>query len=319
MSVEPEEGMDRRLIRDLDILTLQLFVAICEQGTLTRAAQQEAIAPSAVSKRLGELESALGVELFVRGAKGMVLTAPGETMLHHARNMLQNVETIGAELKEYSQGIRGYIRIRANISAIVQFLPEDLKTFLSSHPDIKIDLMERPSRAIVDEIENGTADLGICSGDVDARHLSTILYRHDRLVLVVNPAHRLAERHEIDFRDTLDFDHIGLHVDSSIFARSLTAARQADAALRLKIHVPGFDALCRMVQANLGIGIIPDRAFTVIGKPLGLLAIQIKDEWSRRDLKIVHHGAQTLSVAARLLLDDLSGIESRLAADTHMV
>jgi DNA-binding transcriptional LysR family regulator len=303
--------MDRRLIRDLDILTLQLFVAICEEGTLTRAAQREAIAPSAVSKRVVELENAFGVDLFIRGAKGMALTAAGQTMLHCARLILQSVSTIGVELKEYSQGVRGYVRIRANISAIVQFLPEDLKSFLSSHPDIKVDLIERPSRAIVDEITNGAADLGICSGDVDSGQLAKVIYRHDRLVLVVESTHALAQRLDVDFRDSLDFDHIGLHADSSIFARSMIAARQLDKPLKLKIHVPGFDALCRMVQAKLGIGIIPDRAFAIIGKPLGLRAVQIRDDWTRRDLVIVYRGSQTLSVAAKLLLEHLSGIKNR--------
>jgi len=305
--------LDRRLIRDLDILTLQLFVAICEEGTLTRAASREAIAPSAVSKRLAELESALGVQLFSRRANGMVPTTAGQTMLHHSRSMLQNFESVGIELKEYARGIRGYVRVGANLSAIVQFLPEDLSGFLSAHPDIKIDLVERPSRMILEDIEGGGADLGICSADVGAHNLSTTTYRHDRLVVVVWPEHPLASLAQVAFRDTLDFDHIGLHASSSILARLLTSARQGATPLRLKIHVPGFDALCRMVQAKLGIGIIPDRAYEVIGSPLGLRAVPLADDWGRRRLQIVHRGEPTLSPAAKLLLSHLASVESLLA------
>ncbi len=301
--------MDRRLIRDLDILTLQLFIAVCEEGTLTRAAQREAIAPSAVSKRLAELENALGVELFVRRANGMTPTSAGQTMLHYSRSMLQNFENVGIELKEYALGIRGYVRMRANLSAIVQFLPEDLEQFLSSHPQIKIDLVERPSRVIVDDIEGGNAELGICVGEIGPPELTVVPYRHDHLVVVVGAGHPLSKLHDVAFRDTLDFDHIGLHADSAIFARSLTSARQSAAPLRLKIHVPGFDALCRMVQANLGIGIMPDRAFAIIGAPLGLCAVTLTDAWARRQLKIVHRGEQTLSAAGRMLLDHLSKAE----------
>jgi DNA-binding transcriptional LysR family regulator len=302
--------VDRRLIKDLDILTLQLFVAICEEGTLTRAAQREAIAPSAVSKRLADLEAALGTELFFRRANGMVPTSAGETMLHHSRNMLQNFESIGIELKEYAQGIRGYVRLRANISALVEFLPEDLREFLAKHPDIKIDLVERPSRAIVEDIETGAADLGIVSTDVTSLDLATSLYRRDRLVLAVAPTHPLANRNEIAFAETLSFDHVGLHADSSVIARTLTAARQAGAPLRLKVHVPSFDALCRMVQADLGIAILPDRAFDVMGKPLGLRSLQLTDDWAARELRLVHRGQRALSPAAKLLFAHLSTVET---------
>ena len=302
--------MNRRLLRDLDILTLQLFVAVCEEGTLTRAAEREAIAPSAVSKRLAELESALGVALFIRQAKGMVLTPAGQTMLHHSRRMLQNVEDIGVELGAYVLGIRGYVRMLANLSAIVQFLPEDLELFLSQHVEIKIDLEERPSRQVVDAIEDGLADLGICSGETDTRQLARTVYRRDTLVLVVRADHPLANCSEVPFHDTLAYDQIGLHQDSAIFARSMEAARLAGVPLKLKIHVPGFDALCRMVQADMGVGILPRRAFEIIGRPLGLTAVPLTDPWARRELLIVHRAERTLSPGSRLLLGHLGGLES---------
>ncbi len=301
--------MNRRLLRDLDILTLQLFIAVCEEGTLTRAAEREAIAPSAVSKRLAELEGALGVTLFLRQAKGMVLTAAGETMLHHSRRMLQNVEDIGVELGAYRMGIRGYVRMLANLSAIVQFLPEDLEHFLSQHVEIKLDLEERPSRKVVDEIEEGLADLGICSNETDTRQLARTLYRRDALMLAVRADHPLAARPEVAFSDTLPFDHVGLHGDSAIFARTAEAARLAGTPLKLKIHVPGFDALCRMVQANMGVGILPNRAFDIVGRPLGLTAVRLTDPWARRDLLLVHRGERTLSPGGRLLLSHLGGLE----------
>ncbi len=87
--------MHKGLVRRLDLITLQLFVAVFEEGTLTRAANREAIAVSAASKRWMELEQVLGVSLFVWRAKGMELTAAGETLLHHARQMLFNVEKNG--------------------------------------------------------------------------------------------------------------------------------------------------------------------------------------------------------------------------------
>ncbi|MFS2002092.1 LysR family transcriptional regulator [Duganella sp. CT11-25] len=302
------------LLRRLDLTTLQLFLAIHEEGTLTKAAEREAIAVSAASKRLLELEQAIGVALFVRKARGMDLTPAGETLLTHARRMLLSVEKIGLELAEHAQGVRGYVRMVANLSAIVEFLPEDLRAFLHLHDQVKLDLEERPSGNVVKGVEDSWADIGICSGDVDTRDLHTALYRRDRLVLVMRGDHPLAARGTASFADTLDFDHVGLHTDSSINARTHLASRAAGKALKMRIHVPGFDAVCRMAQVGMGLGLIPHDVFTAIGRPLGLAAVPLSDEWANRELKIVVRDPAGLSPATQALFQHLRGAEARAAA-----
>lgn len=302
------------LFRRIDLTTLQLFVAICEEGNLTRAATREAIAPSAVSKRLNDLEDVLGVTLFVRLSKGMALTPAGESLLHHARVTLLNVEKIAVELSEYSNGVRGYVRMLANLSAIVQFLPEDLSGFFDAHKLLKFDLQERPSGQVVRGIEDGIADIGICSGEVETRNLETLHYRHDNLVVVTRADHPLATRRAIAFAETLDFDHVGLHAASSIYLMSQYAAAQAGKAIRLRIHVPGFDAVCRMVQANMGIGLIPDRAFSVISAGMGLCAVPLTDKWARRELVIAVRNMDALSNTSRMVLNHLRQAEQAQTA-----
>jgi DNA-binding transcriptional LysR family regulator len=302
----------RNLLRRLDLTTLQLFLAVFEEGTLTRAAEREAIAVSAASKRLLELEQAVGAVLFERKARGMALTPAGETLLHHARRVLRDVENIGIELAEHASGVRGYVRMMANLSAIVEFLPEDLRAFSSMHEQIKIDLEERPSGGIVEGVADSLVDLGICSGDADTRGLETAHYRHDRLALVVPGDHLLAGRASIAFAQTLDFDHIGLHSASSINMRTHLAARQAGRALRLRIHVPGFDAVCRMVQAGMGVGVLPMQVFDAMGRQLGLAAIALDDEWAARSLVIVVRDSDALSPVSRLLFDHLRTVEARV-------
>ncbi|MFC3941665.1 LysR family transcriptional regulator [Pseudomonas gingeri NCPPB 3146 = LMG 5327] len=297
--------LQKSLIRRLDLITLQLFVAVHEEGTLTRAAAREAIAVSAASKRLMELEEALGVGLFVRQAKGMALTPAGETLLHHARQMLFNVEKMGLELGEHTQGVRGYVRMLANLSAIIQFLPEDLRDFSARHPQVKVDLEERPSNGVVQGVLDGVADLGVCSCDTDVRGLPSVLYRHDRLVVLMLPDHPLADREELAFAETLDSDHVGLHSASSINMRTHAAARAVGKVLRLRIHVPGFDAMCRMVQANMGIGILPLKAYELFGRALGLHAVPLNDEWSTRSLILVARDETALSPVSRLLFEHL--------------
>lgn len=298
------------LIRKLDLATLQLFLAVHEEGTLTRAAHREAIAISAASKRLLDLEEVLGTHLFTRKASGMTLTAAGETLLHHARRVLFDIEKIGLELAEHAQGIRGHVRMMANLSAIVEFLPEDLHGFMRKHELIRIDLEERPSVGIVRAISDNLADIGICSGETDMRGLQHVTYRRDVLVVVMRPDHSLAHHSKLHFADTLESDYVGLHTASSINAQAHLSARQAGKPLHMRIHVPGFDAVCRMVQAGLGIGVIPRIVFETLGKPLGLVAISLSDAWAERELSIVVRDSTALSPVTALLFDYLRSVET---------
>lgn len=297
------------LIRRLDLTTLQLFLAVYEEGTLTRAAQREAIAVSAASKRLLELEQTLGLDLFVRKASGMTLTPAGEALLHHARRVLLDVEKIGLELAEHAQGIRGHVRMMANLSAIVEFLPEDLRSFMQRHEGIRIELEERPSGGIVQAVADSLVDIGICAGETDMRGLQHATYRHDTLVVVARADHPLARRKAVRFSETLDSDYVGLHTASSINARFHSASRQAGKPLRMRIHVPGFDAVCRMVQAGMGVGVIPRAVYEALGKPLGLVAVTLTDEWAERELRVVVRDVTSLSPVARLLFDYLCVVE----------
>src|SRR6201992_2961184 len=275
------------LVRRIDLTTLRLFIAICEEGNLTRASQREAIAPSAVSKRMHDLEEALKVALFERQPSGMALTPAGESLLHHARVTLLNVEKIALDMAEHARGVRGHVRMLANLSSIVEFLPDALPGFFRSHEMVRLDLQERPSAEVVRGVEEGVAEIGICSADVITRELERYSYRRDRLVMVVPSDHALAGKTKVAFADTLDYDHVGLFATSSIYLRSQYTAQQIGKSIRLRVHVPGFDAVCRMVQAGMGIGLIPNRAFEVLSHGMDLSAVELSDDWGDRALVLV--------------------------------
>ena len=226
-SSRPAGGTPRiNIARRIDLTTLRLFIAICEEGNLTRASQREAIAPSAVSKRMNDLEEVLEVTLFERHPNGMALTPAGESLLHHARVTLLNVEKIAVDMAEHARGVRGHVRMLANLSSIVEFLPDDLPGFFRSHELVRLDLQERPSADVVRGVEEGVAEIGICSADVSTRGLDRFSYRRDRLVIVVRTDHPLASAREVSFADTLDYDHVGLFAASSIYLRSQYTAQQ---------------------------------------------------------------------------------------------
>ena len=299
---------DRNFVRRVDLTSLQLFVAVCELGSIGRAAEREFIAASAISKRLSDLEAALHTPLLYRHTRGVDLTPAGESLLHHARSVLYSLEKMQGELSEYADGVRGHVRVHANISAIVQYLPEDLGVFTREHEAIKIDLEEHLSSEVLRAVQEGAADLGICHASQGSHELQALPYRQDRLALVVPAGHALAKNGPaIDFIDTLDFDHVGLHTNSSIYVAMHQAAIDVGRGIKLRIHVTGLDAMCRMIENGLGIGVMPLRAFELMQNGIGkrLASIALNDPWAVRQIQLVARDFSTLPVAARTLVSHL--------------
>jgi DNA-binding transcriptional LysR family regulator len=299
---------DRTFARRIDLTSLQLFVAVCELGSIGKAAEREFIAASAVSKRLSDLEATLETPLLYRHTRGVDLTPAGESLLHHARSVLFSLEKMQAELSEYADGVRGHVRVHASISAIVQFLPEDLGAFIRDHSEVKIDLEEHLSTEIIRAVQEGAADVGICnSGVLDASHeLQSRPYRQDQLVLIVPRGHALSRRKSIAFADTLDFDHVGLHSNSSIYLAMREAAAAQGRTIRLRIHVTGLDAMCRMIHNGLGVGVMPRRAFELMHGVGDLDSVRLTDPWAQRRIDLIARDFATLPVTARMLVDHLT-------------
>lgn len=287
-----------------DLRDLELFVAVAEAGSIAKAADRCRTVASAISKRLSDLEAAYGTALLLRSSKGVAPTPAGLALLACTRAVLHQAGQLDLELRGYSAGSRGQVRVFANISAIVEFLPSALAAFLSAHPEIQVELEEQVSGAVAQAVADNLADLGIMS-EVSAGHdLVLIPFREDELVLLVPPDHPLAQRRRIDFREALDFDFVGLHSDSALHYRLLRAA-DAERALHLKIRVTSFDAVCAMVAAGLGIGVVPRAATTPYTASLGLAPLALNDAWARRRLYLCVRSPEGLSAAARLLLDHL--------------
>lgn len=302
------KSSERSFARRIDLTSLQLFVAVCEQGSIGRAAEREFIAASAISKRLSDLEAAVDAPLLYRHSRGVTLTPAGESLLHHARNVLCGLERMQSELSEYADGVRGHVRMHATISAIVQFLPEDLGVFCRAHPQVKIDLQEHLSASVARAVSEGGADLGICniaSLGQNAHGLQSRPYRHDRLLLVVPQDHALAGHTVLNFEAALDWDIVSLHDGSSISLAMQGVASRCARPLHQRMQVTSLDAMCRMIDNGLGIGLIPDRAFALMQGVGRLRGIPLADAWAQRTLSLVARDFDALPVTTRMLAEHL--------------
>jgi len=288
-----------------DLTDLSLFRHVVEAGSITRGAARANLALAAASTRIRHMEETLGAPLLVRGRAGVTPTQAGRTLLAHARTILRQSERLREDLGAYAGGLAGQIRVLSNTNALTEFLPEALSSFLSAHPQVSVDLEERLSDEIVGLVAEGVADLGIVAGTVDASALETFPFRRDRFVLVVGREHPLARRAKIAFAQVLDHDFVGLDRASALQRFLSDKAARIGQPLRLRVQLRSFDAVCRMVECNVGIGIVPQTTARRVARTMAIAVVALTDPWATRDLTICIRGLSELPPYARQLVEHL--------------
>ena len=287
-----------------DLASLALFVRIAETKSITQAARASHIALAAASRRMTLLEEQYGVQLLYRTAKGVELTPAGNAMLLHARQMMGQADEMRAELADYTKGGKGLVRVHANTSALAQYLSQDLATFSAAHPAIKIAIEEHRSGAIVQALQGGTTDIGIVMEGAPTGELQRFDYRTDTLVAVLPKSHPLRGK-RVPFAKLLPYDIVGLESDT-VISRLLAAAASAEGKpLRLRVQLKGFDVVAKMIQAGLGIGVLPEGAAKSFARPMGLRLVPLTDAWASRRMWVCVRDYAALPASARQLVDHL--------------
>jgi DNA-binding transcriptional LysR family regulator len=288
-----------------DFTDLSLFRHVVEAGSITHGAERSNLALAAASTRIRKMEEAFGTELLVRGRAGVTPTQAGRTLLQHARGILAQTEKMQEDLSPYARGLAGQVRVLSNTNALTEFLPETLSSFLMAYPDISVDLEERLSDEIVGLIAEGTGDIGIVAGTVDYGGLHTFPFRSDRFVLVVARDHPLANRPSVGFAEVLGYDMVGLDRASAIQRFLAEKATRVGRAIRLRVQLRSFDAICRLVECNVGVGIVPETTVERTARTMAITAVALTDPWAQRELTICVRDENQLPPYARQLVDHL--------------
>lgn len=288
-----------------DLIDIRLLINIADASSMGRGAEKSCLSAPAASNRIKSLEDSFGVKLLYRSNQGVTLTPAGEAFLHHARAVFAQVDHLHDDLHAYASGIRGHVRLWANTTAMTEFLPRGLAAFMASHPDVNIELRERLSHEIVRAVDESVTDIGIVAGDVRTDRLETLPYRDDRLVLVCAPNHPLAHAEVIDFADTLQHDYVGLAESSAIHRFLSQAASATGHKLISRIEVGNFEAMCRLVEAGVGLGVVPGTAATRYAATMQIEVIQLRDEWALRKLRVCVRSFEQLPSFARDLVEAL--------------
>jgi DNA-binding transcriptional LysR family regulator len=289
-----------------DLTDLRLFLHVVEAGSITRGAERMNLSIAAASTRIHGMEATLGTPLLHRERQGIRPTEAGRALLHHARVLLQQAERMRGDLAEYADGLRGQVRLMSNTNALTEFLPEPLSAFLAAHPQVNIDLEEKLSDEIVAAVADGTADVGIVAGTVEVAGLEVLPFRVDRFVLVVAPEHSLSRAKQIAFADTLDCDFVGLDRASALQRFLSEKAEKIGRRLKLRVQLRSFDAVSRLVECNVGIGVVPATTAERHARSMSLHTIELIDEWAVRKLTICVRRISDLPVYARELVRHLA-------------
>lgn len=299
----------RRTIAKLDLLSLRLFLTVCEESSISRAARRERITASAVTKRMQDLEHLFGVKLLYRDPGNTSPTQVGEILARRARRLFQTVEELRAELSEYADGARGLLRISAAPSALAGFLAADLRDFAAAHPNIDLDVREQLSAEAVHAVSTGTADLGFyATPPAVPADVASYLYKRDELVVVMPRDHPLAWKAELAFADLLSMDIIGVNDGSSVMSQLRRAAADLNRQLRVRHHVQSNEIAREMVGAGFGVTVLP-QGIAGFARTGATVSARLAEAWARRELRVCARNDGSLPVQARALLRFLLGDE----------
>src|SRR5215475_8022742 len=293
-----------------DLVDLQLFIAVADSRSITRGADRSHLALASASARIKGLEDALGVALFKRGRRGVELTAAGESLLDHARLVLHNVEAMRGDLARFASGVRASVLLLANTSGLSEHLPRALAAFLRDHPDINVDVEERESTDIATAIATGAADLGFAAEHALPDNVERFTFSEDRLTLVMARKGPFAGRRQIDFAEVAACSFIGLTSATALQMHISRHAARLGMRLHFRARLRDFDAICRLVAADVGIAVVPETAAKRCARTMPITTVKIRDAWADRKVVICARSFKSLPRPARLLVEYL-----RKAAD----
>ncbi len=288
-----------------DPTTLRLFVAVCEERNIARAAEREAIVASAVSKRIAAIEAEVGAPLLVRGRRGIEPTAAGQALLRQARDVLSTMARMHAELSDFATGAQGSVRVVAAPSVLAEQLADDIGVFLKLHPKVRVSLDERVSPEIVRNVREGSAELGVLWDLSDLSGLASMSYRRDRLCLAAPLGHPLAKRKRISFAEALPHVSVAVAPGGMMDRLLQREAARLGKTLVHRVQVSGMDAAARIVAAGLGPAILPRQAVEMHAASQRLALVPLTDAWAERQFVVCLRPEGGVSATTRLLAEAL--------------
>ncbi len=295
----PAFGVAEGTTLRFDFTDMRLFLTVVEQGSLTRAAQAMNLALASVSERVSGMEAALGAPLLERNRRGVCTTPAGAALMRHMRLILGQVEQMRGELRNYATGLKGRIRLLSNTAALAGFLPPRLCRFLAAHPDLSVDLDERPSSEIALALAERRADLGVVADITDLTALQTHLVAQDQLVVIASQTHRVGGWQSVAFADIVNEAFVGL-LDAALEIHLAERAARLGRQINYRVQLRSVEDVAMLVEAGIGLAIVSAVSVAKMRRP-NLASVPLSEPWALRQLHLCARDFLALTPHANLL------------------
>ncbi|MDY7041177.1 MAG: selenium metabolism-associated LysR family transcriptional regulator [Chloroflexota bacterium] len=299
----------------MQLAYLRTFVEVVQRGSFSAAAQALGISQPAVSQQMRRLEGELGVELLLRGGRGLMgLTASGEVVLNFARSMLAAYDALRAELQRLEAGIAGTLRLAASTTPGEYLVPQLLAAFRAQYPEVDVRVTVSDTADVVQRVMSGECDLGFIGAPVEGPGLVLEWLAADEIVLAVYPGHPFAGRERVSWKSLLAQPLIMREEGSGTrrtVERILTTWGKELPRESVALTLGSTQAVVQAIRDGLGIGFVSAFAITRVPPAERLPVVGIEGLTFTRDLFIVYEESRV----ARPLLREFVAFARTWARD----
>ncbi|WP_237173686.1 LysR family transcriptional regulator [Paracandidimonas lactea] len=289
----------------IDAITIQLVLAIAEEGSISRAADKLNLAVAAASRRVSELEQQCGTRIFQRVPHGTKVTESGRMLLRHIRQLDSLILRLKDDADAISQGLNGRIVIGAPKTVVMQFLAKDIARIHRQYPGITVHVIEENSKIVQQLLRDRVIDIGIYERTSGFLPLQRSDYRSDSLVLVYSRAHFTFPACPVPLDDVLAAPLIALGKGSAILSAVQRVYRSRGRMFEARFVVSGFDTMLALVREGLGVGLMPPDVLHAFRQDAAIASATLDAAWPERHYVLSAIDSEAQPVAMRNVLDIL--------------
>ena len=298
----------------MDINQLEVFLAVAQEKSFSRAAEALHRTQPAVSQAIRRLEGELGESLFDRSSKDGTLTTAGRVLFDFAQQMMNLRHHAHSAIRELRDLHRGKLSLGANEYTVMCLLPL-IPVFRARHPHIKIEVKRSLASRIAGEILGRDVEIGVVSFKPNDQAIKSVPLALDELALIVAPDHPLAAKKTISVRELGAESFIAHNVPSPYREKVVKTFEKQRTPLNISMEMPTLEAIKRLVEKGLGVALIPRlSAQTEIGRKQ-LAGLAVKEMRLERRVHLIYRKGATLSHAAKAFLTVARGAHETKASD----
>jgi len=279
--------------------TLKTFCDLIETGSFSKAAALNFISQSAVSQQVQALERRFDQRLIERGRrKGVAPTEAGRLLYIECKEILERFQALENRLRARSEVIAGSIRVATVYSVGLHEIPPYIKQFIKEHPQVKIHIEYSRTDKVIEACLNNTIDFGIIALPLRRPNLAVIPFRHDKLVIICNPEHRLASRRRVSVKKLEGEDFIAFERDIPTRKTIDQILKQNRVSVNYVMEFDNIETIKRSVEVGIGVSILPETAVANEVRNGLLVALNFTEGTFTRPIGIIHRKGKVFTPAA---------------------